>query len=109
MSEGELKEALEEQPYEYEYRDVSCDGGDAVAGTARDGRRGVDFLIVASGAGDIGCDIRKPGSGEFAENLSMFFGPPPEGQGLRYSGRLEADIACSMLDANGIENCGFPD
>jgi hypothetical protein len=108
MSEDELKDALEEQPYEYQYREVSCEGGDAVAGTASDGRVGVDFLIIAARTDAAGCDVRKPGPGEFAENLSMFWGPPSDKR-LKYSGRIEADLACSMLDANGIENCGFPD
>jgi hypothetical protein len=109
LSEGEIKETLEEQPFAYEYRDVSCEAGDAVAGTATEGRGGVEFLIVASGARDLGCDLRPPGPRENAETLTMFYGPPKSEAQLRYSGKVEAGIACAVLDANNIDNCGFPD
>ena len=106
IDEEGMRDGLASLPFDYEFDDVSCSSGDAVAGLASSERASVRFVIVAAKGRQLGCDVPIPRDRRTAteEDLTMAFGL---GRGRpNATAEITESIDCEMYKrASGEDDC----
>jgi hypothetical protein len=104
LTEEKIKSVLEDQPFEYDYRDVSYSGdGAVVAGAARDDRSVTHFAVIAGSPTFSGRLLPKSKNviGTFGNGLTVKALATP-----RWNQEFLTDIDFALCEAQEGHNCG---